>query len=102
MGIYNSRIVTFKSIDDLPERRYKIELGKAKYEINDQYNSNTAIIHFPNYDGYTIYRYDGDSYRISGVGGKRFDGELAAHCKEIIKRPYILIGRTVYLVENYQ
>ena len=100
MGSHSSKIISIKTIDELPERLYQIELARAKHEINDQYDSNTSTIYFPQYESCRIYMDGGEGYQILSAGGKRFDSELAAYCKELIQRPYILVGRTVYLVEN--
>ena len=53
MGGHSSKILT--TIDDLPASLYKIELARAKHEINDQYDSNTSTIYFPQYESCRIY-----------------------------------------------
>jgi signal peptidase I len=101
MGAKASNPITLQSVDNLPRDMYCMYLEKAKHSINDQYDSNTSTIYFPCYAGSTIYMDLGGSYYIKYDTAKKFDGELAAYCKELIQRPYIIVGRNVHLVENY-
>jgi hypothetical protein len=103
MGGRSSKLTTINSVDNLPRDIYKVYLTKAKHSINDQYDSNTSVIHFPSFARCTIHMDNSrNTYRILDGACTKFDGELAAYCKDLIKRPYVLVGRTVYLVENYQ
>jgi hypothetical protein len=102
MGGSGSKRISLNSIDNLPPDIFQTYLEKSKHAINDQYDSNTSIIYFPQYAGCTIYSDGGEMYKITGSTQKLFDKELTAYCKELIRRPYITVGRTVYLVENYE
>lgn len=96
------KTITLQSVDDLPNHIFAMYLEKAKHDINDQYASNMTAIHFPCYGYSTIHmNSDGVSYRIKYDVAKKFDEELAKYCRERIQRPYVLIARTIYLVENY-
>ena len=101
MGNSGTKPIFLNSFDDLPLIVFQLYLAKAKHEINDQYDSNTSVIYFPCYGGCTIYMDNGSVYNIISSEHPKLDKELELYCKELIQRPYIIVGRNVHLVENY-
>ena len=101
MGNSETKPIFLNSFDDLPSDIFQIYLEKAKHDINDQYDTNTSVIHFPHWNGCTIYTDNGQVYKFINSEHKKLDKELELYCKELIQRPYIIIGRNVHLVENY-
>jgi hypothetical protein len=101
MGNSGTKPIFLNSFDDLPANVFQIYLEKAKHEINDQYDSDNSVIYFPYYGDCTINMDNGKVYSIITNEHKKLDKELELYCKELIRRPYVLIGRTIHLVENY-
>lgn len=101
MGNSRSKPTILESFDDLPPDIFQHYVEKSKHIINDQYDSNESQIHFPTWGNCRIHLDLGPSYYITSTKHKKLDKELELHCKELIQRPYIIIGRTVHLVENY-
>jgi hypothetical protein len=89
------------SVDRLPDPMYHACLQKSKESLIEQYESNQPKLYFDTHAGSSILPdLELKCYRIKNGPSPRFDGELETYCKELIKRPYILIGRVVYLVQN--
>ncbi len=95
MGSSGSKRIYLNSLDDLPPDLFRIYVEKSKHSINDQYDSNTSTIHFPCWGRSTVHTDYGLRYIIMDVQHKMLDKELELYCKELIRRPYILVGRTV-------
>jgi hypothetical protein len=90
------------SVDGLPDTVYTMCLEKAKASLKEQYEATDAInLYFPDHSDSTIFLdLDGPAYRIKSGRCRQFDAELEAYCKDVIKRPYIIINRVVYLVQG--
>jgi hypothetical protein len=90
------------SVDGLPEPLYQTCLQKSKESLNAQYDLNQSTLYFDTHAGSSILPdLERNCYRIKNGPSPRFVGELESYCKELIKQPYICIGRVVYLVQNY-
>jgi hypothetical protein len=94
--------IVVNSVDRLPEPLYQSCLQKSKESLNTQYDLNQPKLYFETHAGSSILPdLELKCYRIKNGPSPRFDGELESYCKELIKQPYICIGRVVYLVQNY-
>jgi hypothetical protein len=90
------------SVDGLPDTLYTMCLEKAKASLNEQYETIDATkLYFPDHsDSTIILDLNGPAYKIKSGRCLRFDAELESYCKDLIKRPYIILNRVVYLVQG--